>query len=389
MPTSRRVCAGCGTKLAADEQRPFRCPRAGDDDDVDHVLRRELDLEGLAFPGPGEPNPFVRFRTLLHSYRCARARGLADSDFVALVQRLDAAVASVDGRGFRETPYAAGPELARELGLGELWIKDETGNVAGSHKARHLFGIALQLAVTGGEEELGIASCGNAALAAAVVARALGRTLVAFVPPSANDAILDRLDELGARIERCARERGAKASTGDPCQRALRRAVADGMLPFSVQGSQNGLALEGGSTLAWELARHHATASDGPLDLLAIQVGGGALAASSIQGLDEARALGALDRTPRIHAVQTEGGHPLERAWRRMRERAAKRRPPSLAYRRLLPSMQSPRSLRAPGRSTWCITANGLGCTRRRGCRVRRPESTRSSPSWRSSWFHS
>ena len=63
-----------------------------------------------------------------------------------------------------------------------MWVKDETGNVSGSHKGRHLMGVLIQLAVIerlglarpGRRRDLAIASCGNAALAAAVVAGAGG-----------------------------------------------------------------------------------------------------------------------------------------------------------------------------------------------------------------------
>ena len=40
------------------------------------------------------------------------------------------------------------PTLAAALGLaGDLWIKDETVNVSGSHKGRHLMGAMLYLRV--------------------------------------------------------------------------------------------------------------------------------------------------------------------------------------------------------------------------------------------------
>ena len=51
----------------------------------------------------------------------------------------------------------------------ELWVKDETTNVSGSHKGRHLFGVAVREALApSGEGPWAIASCGNAALAASV-----------------------------------------------------------------------------------------------------------------------------------------------------------------------------------------------------------------------------
>ncbi len=118
-------------------------------------------------------NPFVRYRTRLDSYAKAMQAGWSDADFVALVERLDEAVAEVDGRlrpgghGFLTTPFvgAAGLTKVLELDVAGLWVKDDTDNVSGSHKARHLFGVALHLAVDGRNEgELAIASCGNAAL---------------------------------------------------------------------------------------------------------------------------------------------------------------------------------------------------------------------------------
>ena len=140
MSVSRLVCAGCGAEPARDDPFPFACPNAGRGDDVDHVLRRELDLAAVEFPaGGGEANPFVRYRGLLHAYHVAREGGISDEEFVALVRTLDERVAAVDGHGFRVTPFARADKLSDELGV-ELWVKDETGNVSGSHKARHLFG---------------------------------------------------------------------------------------------------------------------------------------------------------------------------------------------------------------------------------------------------------
>ncbi|HXH95756.1 MAG TPA: hypothetical protein VNH40_00980, partial [Gaiellaceae bacterium] len=154
MTVSRLVCAGCGATPAADDPFPFACPNAGAGDDVDHVLRREVDLDAVELQTlDEEPNPFVRYRDLLHAYHVAREGGIADADFVALVRRLDERVADVDGHGFRITPFARADTLSERLGV-DVWVKDETGNVSGSHKARHLFGVLLWLEVA---ESLGLA----------------------------------------------------------------------------------------------------------------------------------------------------------------------------------------------------------------------------------------
>ena len=179
------TCTGCGREAAPGVALPFRCAGATGEDDVDHILARPGPPAGAIWPTDEDPNPFVRFRSLLYSWELARANGMSDADYVSLVRDLDAAVADIDGRGFTATPLTRGSSLESELGLGdgELWIKDETGNVGGSHKARHLMGIAISLAVAdrigrgATASPLAIASCGNAALAAAIVARAAGRPL--------------------------------------------------------------------------------------------------------------------------------------------------------------------------------------------------------------------
>jgi threonine synthase len=299
-------------------------------DDRDHVLVPEPPPAGARFAIPGSPQPFIRYRELLWTYRLARSRGFSDADWMGMVVTLDDAITRVDGHGFLPTPCTPQPALAGALGLAPtaLWVKDETGNVSGSHKARHLFGLALALEVrerTGltepGEHatrELAIASCGNAALAAAVVARATGRPLRVFIPSNANARVTARLADLGARIEVCPRRSG---ETGDPCVRAFRAARDRGAIPFCVQGNENGLTLEGGETLAWELAESFAAAGV-TLERLFVQTGGGALASACVTGLRLAVAHGLLPALPRLHVVQTTGVRPLRRAWERVAARA-------------------------------------------------------------------
>lgn len=329
------VCSGCGCRLGPDVAEPFRCPQRRAGDDIDHVLVRQLLGPAVEWPGlpvapaPAETQPFVYFRRFLHSWRAARAGGLSDAEWCDLVSHLDEAVAQVDGAGFTFTPYGRADELSDALGFsatGGVFIKDETGNVSGSHKARHLMGLALWLRVTERlawsdarpEAPLAIASCGNAALAAAVVARAAKRELKVFVPVDADGAVVERLQTLGAEVLSC--ERRAGDPPGDPCLHRFHEAVDDGALPFTCQGNENGLVVEGGCTLAWELICQHNASGHGALDRLFIQVGGGALASSVGQGLVTAKASGALRRLPALHAVQTVGAAPLSRAWRRITE---------------------------------------------------------------------
>jgi threonine synthase len=325
-PASTLCCSGCGTVADPDDPYPFRCPRAATDD-TDHVLTRVLHLEGTDFPRGSEENPFVRYRALMHSYHVAMAHGISDAGYTDLVASLDLSVAAVDGCGFAVTPFFRSRDLSESLSFstaGGVWVKNETGNVSGSHKGRHLMGVLVHLAVMeaaglldpGNRRDLAIASCGNAALAAAVLARAGGRRLTVFVPPYADPGMVRRLRALNADVVPCSRQRGA---LGDPAYLRLREKLDSGALPFTVQGNENGLAIEGGETVGYELVTDLASLPGG-LDHLIIQVGGGALASSCIQALCEAAKLGELDRIPRIHTVQTTGAHPLERAYGRVRE---------------------------------------------------------------------
>ena len=328
---SALVCAGCGASPAQDDPYPFRCPNAGATDDIDHVLRRVLDLSAVEFPAAGggsaATNPYLRYRRLFDAYHVARAGGIDDDAYCALVARLDGEVARVDGRGFVATPFARADALSQQLGFapdGGVWVKDETGNVSGSHKARHLFGLLVHLEVMerlgradpADRPHLAIASCGNAAMAAAVVAAAGRRVLDVFVPVDADPLVVARLQELDARVTVCPREPGVP---GDPTYHRLRAALEEGALPFTCQGNENGLAVEGGFTLGYEMAA--ALAGGPPLDRLVVQVGGGALASACIESIDDSVAMGALPRAPRFHAVQTEGAWPLRRAFDRVAAR--------------------------------------------------------------------
>jgi threonine synthase len=274
-----------------------------------------LGLPTGEWPAAAAVNPFVRYRSLLDSYARALELGWSDQRFVELVESLDARVREVDGTGFVVTPTTDDRELAGTLDhRAGLWVKDETGSVGGSHKARHLFGLALHLAVedVAADRPLAIASCGNAALAASIIARAAGRPLSVFVPTWAEPEIIDRLGGNEASVTVCER---APDEVGDPCYRAFEAAVADGAVAFGCQGPAEPRTLDGGRTLGWELADQ----IDG-CDRLVVHVGGGALASSITQGLAGAVRLGRWSELSRIDTVQTEGCAPLAAAMQRLEQ---------------------------------------------------------------------
>ena len=310
-------CLVCAATVEIATPMPWRCPNSTDAD-RHHALAIVNDETIAASTGTGPPagSSFLHHDPDLAWAAYAAANGMDEPERHALAGALDDAVAAVAGVGFHITPFARSDALSDALGFtpeGGIWVKDETHAVAGSQKARHLFTILLHLRAA---EQLGhlterprlaIASCGNAALAAATLAQAANWPIDVYVPTWMSDGFGDELDRLGATIHRC--DRRAGDPPGDPAMHRFRQAVAAGAIPFTVQGPENALALDGGRTIGWEIG---AQLADGEraLDAMYVQVGGGAFAASLGAGLHDLRP------TTRLHAVQTEGCAPLERAWR-------------------------------------------------------------------------
>ena len=252
-----------------------------------------------------DAHPFVRHRERLDSYHRALQQGWSDDRFVELVGWLDQRVAEVGGTGFVTTPVLDGGDLARAAGIQagvELFVKVEIDSVGGSHRARPLFGVALHSLIDASSSDLppaplAIASCGNAAIAAATIAAAMQRPIDVFVPTWADAPTVALLDELGARITTCEPQPG---DIGDPCYARFRAAVDGGAQPFGVQGTDTVTTFDGGRTLGWELADQVAD-----LDAIYIQVGGGALATATAQAMPDVA----------LFPVQAEGCAPLRRAW--------------------------------------------------------------------------
>lgn len=258
-------------------------------------------------------NPFVLYRTRLLSFEKAWDLGMSDPDFTALIEDLDSAVSTVSGTGFTVTPLVRAPGLAAtcQVDTDRIWVKDETGNVGGSHKGRHLFGVLLHLALAEAKGELAIASCGNAAVAAAILAKAVERDLRVFIPTWADSGVVHELERHDAHIQVCERLPG---ETGDPAYLRFTEAVGAGSIPFSVQSTMTPFAVDGGRTIGWELASQLMEAGATGTVRLFVQIGGGALASAVWAGLLEGLE-GAAEIDPVLHAVQVEACAPLVRAW--------------------------------------------------------------------------
>lgn len=328
------TCGGCGTVVDGIGAYPFRCPNFALGD-VDHVLVAPppcpTGSEWPAWPADRshDDNPFVRFRELLDCYRRSSAIGMTEARYVDIVNDLAGRIEAIDGNKLGATPLTRSGYISDFYDFaagGGVWVKDETSNVAGSHKVRHLVGIMVHLLVSEdagitdrrSRPDLAIASCGNAALAAGVVAAAARWRLKVYVPTHADPEVMARLAALDAVVIPCERRAG---EAGDPTYRRLLEGLGDGDIAFTCQGDLNALCLDGGRTIGYEAISDAVAAGSVP-DHVVIQVGGGALATSCIKAFAYAAQAGVIAGMPRIHTLQPLGAHPLARAFTQLKDRA-------------------------------------------------------------------
>jgi threonine synthase len=308
------TCSVCGTHVDIVAPLSWKCPNATDAD-RHHVL--DFDSEIDVFRPTDDENPFLAYREYLAVDAYGAALGLDEVVRIAIIQELDDAVRAVDGTGFLRTPMKRADALSDELGFtpdGGIWIKDETHNVAGSHKARHLFTELVYLVMTeragvapwktpSERPILAIASCGNAAIAASTLAAAVQWPIAVHVPVASAASVISKLESLDADIRVCPRLETDPA--GDPCVLRFREEVAAGAIPFGVQGTENAWCLDGGRTIGWEMLKEIGHR----VDRIFVQVGGGAFASSIAASMRN------VGTHPKLHAVQAEGCAPLSRAW--------------------------------------------------------------------------
>jgi threonine dehydratase len=313
-------CAACGAVVPVSQPLSWRCPNARGGD-RHHVLLAQFEESGGDFVPDNSPNPFVAFRKLLVWDAFAESLGIGDAQRREFIESVDQRVAQVAGTGFVFTPLARDEALSDALGFttGGVWLKNETDNVAGSHKARHLFTELLHLLVAeergvagfhGERPELAIASCGNAAIAASTLAAAVQWPIRVFVPGGADPAVSAQLHALGAIVETCPRRE--EDPPGDPCVLRFREHVEAGAIPFGVQGPENAWCLDGGRIIGFEMLHQLGNTR---IDQFVVQAGGGAFAG----GIGDALVMSGHTDSALV-AVQTEGCAPLARAWKMAEE---------------------------------------------------------------------
>ena len=206
------------------------------------------------------------------------------------------------GEGF--TPMVESSRLARSLGVGRLWIKDEGQNPTGSFKDRGLC-MAVSRALELGASELAIPSAGNAAGSSAAYGAAAGLPVHVVVPLDTPPPILAEIRALGADLQ-------LLDGLISDCGAVVRqRCDEDGWWDLSTL--KEPYRVEGKKTMGYELFEQ----LGGRLpDAIVYPTGGGTGLIGMWKAFAEMEALGWIGpERPRMFSVQSDGCAPMVRAW--------------------------------------------------------------------------
>ena len=202
------------------------------------------------------------------------------------------------------TPLLRSENLARELGIDELYIKDESQNPTQSFKARGM-SAAVSMAKELGAKKLAAPSAGNAAGALAAYAARAGLECFIFMPRDTPRANVIECEQTGAHVtlmDGLITDCGAEVA---------RRKETEGW--FDVSTLKEPYRVEGKKTLGYELAEQ----MDWQLpDVIIYPTGGGTGLIGMWKAFDEMEQMGWIGpKRPRMVTVQASGCAPIVRAF--------------------------------------------------------------------------
>ncbi|MGH8983808.1 MAG: threonine synthase [Acidimicrobiia bacterium] len=208
------------------------------------------------------------------------------------------------GAGF--TPLVRADRLAAALGLGEVWVKNDTLNPTNSFKDR-VASVALSKALEFGFKTAACASTGNLANSVAAHAARAGLRSYVFIPSNLERAKVVTTAVYGGNVVAI---NGNYDDVNRLCAElagTYRWAFVNvNVRPFYAEGSKT-LAFETAEQLGWETPDH-----------VVVPVASGSLLTKIRKGFDELHRVGLLDREPavRVSGAQALGCSPVATAWR-------------------------------------------------------------------------
>jgi len=224
------------------------------------------------------------------------------------------------GAGF--TPLVRADRLASELGLGELWLKNDTLNPTGSFKDR-VVSVALTRARELGFKLAACASTGNLANSVAAHAARAGMDSVVFIPHDLEPAKVVTTAVYGGKLI-------AVEGTYDDVNRLCSELTADhptwafvnvNIRPYYAEGSKT-LAYEVVEQLGWEVPDH-----------VVVPIASGSQLVKIHKGFAELHRVGLLDEEPqvRISGAQATGCSPVATAFAEGTDHVRPQKPNTIA----------------------------------------------------------
>lgn len=276
-------CVLCGAEYPMDEN-PYVCPRHGNEGILDVVY----------------DYAYIRARWPRESL----AKDLMPSIWRYLPLLPVANKAAIPPLPVGWTPLYSAQRLREQLGLRDLWIKDDGRNPTASFKDR-ASAVGVARARELGRPIMTAASTGNAASSLAGIAASVGMTTYIFVPETAPQAKIAQLLVFGANVIMV---RGTYDQAFDLCLEASARYGW-----YSRNTAYNPYLSEGKKTASLEICEQLGWQAP---DRIFVSVGDGCIIGGLWKGLKDLVALGWIDHMPKLMGVQAEGSAVLYNAWK-------------------------------------------------------------------------
>jgi len=294
------VCRDCGFRAPL-RDTAFRCPSCDAGLDVEYDYERakaSIAARGLT----DRPWNVWRFEELLP----IASRRAADR------------VAQFAG----QTPLIRAERLGAELGLRNLYVKDDSTNRPSLSYKDRVVGMAVARALELGAGEIGCVSTGNVGTATASLAAAAGLKPYVFYPANLERAKARGVRALGAQV--CQVD-----GNYDEANRACRELTENTGIPFA-NISLRPFYAEGAKTLAYELVEGLGWRSP---DHVVMPAAGGTLSSRVHKGLLEVETLGLAETAAtKLHVGQPTGCSPIATTIVEGSEEIVPQQPETLAH---------------------------------------------------------
>lgn len=206
------------------------------------------------------------------------------------------------------TPLIKARNLSKELGIKNIWLKNETQNPTNSFKDRPM-SVGVSKAKEFGAETLVTASSGNAAASLAAYSARAGLECYAFVPENTSEGKLAQLSIHDAIVIKAEYQ-----GDDDPTYKLMKMGFENfGWHPIPSCGAFNPYQPEGSKTISYEVCEQLGWNSP---DWVLIPVGAGTLLSGSAKGYFEFEELEIIDKVPKIVGIQPENCAPLVRGFK-------------------------------------------------------------------------